>query len=78
MLARKLYGKSSEQLDPNQLQLLLKGLEEPKKTEASEPDETSDSEREDAAKRKKPKAKNHSRIKGLDTLEIEEQILFPP
>ena len=75
-LARRLYGKSSEQLDPNQLQLLLQGLEEPKKTQASS-EEMSEPEEADDVKRKKTKAKNNSRIKGLDTLETEEQTHFP-
>ena len=75
-LSRRLFGKSSEQLDPNQLQLLLQGLEEPKKPQASS-DETSAPEEADGAKRKKAKAKNKSRIKGLDALETEEQILLP-
>ncbi|WP_411845684.1 transposase [Roseibacillus persicicus] len=75
-LSHRLFGKSSEQLDPDQLQLLLQGIEEPKKHQASS-DETSAPEEADDAKRKKAKTKNHSRIRGLDTLETEEQIHLP-
>jgi len=77
-LAKQLYGKSSEQLAPDELQLLLKGLEDPKKHEASSNEESSEPEEAAVAKRKKTKAKNNSRVKGLDSLPVEEHTEYPP
>ena len=76
-LSKRLFGTSSEKLDPNQLELLMEELEAPKKPEASSNDETSEQEEAAAAKRKKTKGKNHSRIKGLSDLEVEERIELP-
>ena len=77
-LAKQLYGKSSEQLAPDELQLLLKGLEDPKKHEASSNEESSEPEEAAVAKRKKTKTKNNSRVKGLDSLPVEEHTEYPP
>ena len=71
-----LYGVKSEKIDPAQLQLLLEGLD-PKKPKAPSDEETSAPEEGAAEPAKKTKAKNHSRLKGWDQLEVIEETLFP-
>ena len=78
-LIKLLYGVKSEKINPAQLQLLLEGIDLPEKPQApSGSEEQSPEEGNDAkSKNKKTKAKNHSRLKGWDTLEVTEQTIFP-
>jgi len=73
-LARKIFGKSSEKLDENQLLLLLKGLE-PKKPES---DGLEKQEAESSQQGNKPRKKRTSRKETLPhDLPSEEIILIP-
>lgn len=73
-LARKVFGKSSEKLDENQLLLLLKGLE-PKKPESDGPEEQ---EAESSQQGNKPRKKRTSRKETLPhDLATQEIILIP-
>ena len=77
-LLKLLYGIKSEKVDPDQIQLLLQGLE-PEKPQSPSGDENEGPEGDEKQKpkRKKAKGKNHSRLKGLDQLEVTEETLFP-
>ena len=72
LLARKLFGKSSEQLDDAQMQLLLEGIDEPKKPESDGLDE------QEAKPSPKPPRKRKSRKETLPAdLPTEEVVLLP-
>ena len=77
-LVKLLYGTKSEKIDPAQLQLLLEGLESGK-SEAPSGNTTPEPEGDDEKKtgQKTAKGKNHSRLKGWDTLEVVEETLLP-
>ena len=82
-LARMIYGAKSEKIDPDQLKLLLSGLDGDgaKKPEASENGgipEPGEAAGRSGAKTKAKKRENHSRIKNLDNLPIEEVTVLPP
>ena len=68
VLAKQLYGKSSEQLDPNQLQLLLQGLEDPKKPQPP-PTKHPHRRRPSSQKEKRPRLKT--------TVELKASIVYP-
>ena len=75
LLLRKHFGKSSEQLDEKQLQLLLDGMDEPKKPESGGQDEQED---ESPQAPVKPRGKRKSRQATLPAdLPVEETILIP-
>jgi len=77
-LLKILYGVKSEKIDPAQLQLLLEGFE-PEKPQAPSGNEEQPPEEgaETKSTKKKTKAKNHSRLKGWDQLEVVEETIFP-
>jgi len=70
------YGAKSEKIDPAQLQLLLAGLLPEKPDSPSEP-EGDDAKDQKKSPAKKAKAKNHSRLKGWDQLEVVEETILP-
>lgn len=72
-LTRKLYGKSSEQLNKDQLQLELDGI---KKIEAVSPEELKQKDQELAAKEPK-KPRKPSRPKLPDDLPVETEVIIP-
>ena len=71
-LAQRIFGKKSEQLDANQLEMLLSGME----SQAKAPDKEEDSDEESATKSRKPR---HGRqaIRTPEDLEVVEEILIP-
>ncbi|MFC4992517.1 IS66 family transposase [Rubritalea tangerina] len=73
VLARKIFGKSSEQLDRNQLQLLLEGANPVGKCESDDL-ETSDESSPSTRPRKRRKSRKESLPENLPTEEI---ILIP-
>lgn len=80
-LAKKLFGKSSEQLNSDEMQLLLKGLEEdaPKKLESDgqekQEDDTSASQPSRPKAKRKPRQSAEAQLP--DNLEVEEIVLIP-
>ena len=77
-LIKLLYGAKSEKIDPAQLQLLIEGLDpgkldSPSGNDKQEPEEDA----EKNAQSKTIKGKNHSRLKGWDSLEVVEETIFP-
>jgi len=73
-LIRMIYGKKSEQIDPNQLTLLLEGLES-KKDDAPTSDEPSEAGAE-PLKRTRPRSKP-KRPRLPDDLPVYEEVLDP-
>ena len=77
-LLKIFYGVKSEKIERAQLQLLLEGCE---RKSAKPPLETKKQQPEEGAEarptNKKTKAKNHSRLKGWDQLEVIEETILP-
>jgi transposase len=73
-MARKLFGKSSEKLDPAQMQLLLEAIESEAESERPKPDasalEVSDSEAETSAKNTRKKRTLDELIDHLPVVEV--------
>ena len=78
-LLKVIYGIKSEQIDPAQLQLFLQGLQPEKPTSPSgnSDDAPEGDDQTSEPKKKKTKGRNHSRLKGLDQLEVIEETIFP-
>lgn len=80
LLVRKVFGKSSEVLDENQLMLLLQGDEGTKKAAASDGDmaalEAEIEAQSKADKKRKPRAEREPRIP--EHLPVSEQIIIDP
>ena len=78
-LLRVIYGIKSEQIDPAQLQLILQGLEpeKPGSPSGNSDDAPEGDQKPSEPKKKATKGKNHSRLKGLDQLEVIEQTIYP-
>lgn len=72
LLVARIFGSTSEKLDPNQLQLLLELQEEPRGEEEASPT----AEVEEAVTPKKPGKPRRPRIP--EDLPVEERVLIPP
>jgi transposase len=74
-LVRMLYGKKSEKIDPNQLMLLLEGLES-KKDETPASEESTEAKDEEPPKSKTPSSKS-KRPRIPEDLPVHEEVIDP-
>jgi transposase len=73
ILARRIFGKKSEQLDAKQLEFLLGGIE----GQAKPAEDEKDTEEEPEARSRKRRRKGHLALKTPEDLEVVEEILIP-